>query len=69
MFLLHCSNCHHEWESVTENGTCDWCGGNSRMLVEHHWDLKNMFEIVKDFCKKYKKKKSLDSKNKKADKH
>jgi len=31
MPLLHCDNCHHEWEG--EKGSkCDWCGGGSYVL-------------------------------------
>ena len=43
MFLLHCQKCHHEWESSKKEGTCDWCGAGSYLLVEHHFDL---FKII-----------------------
>ncbi len=33
MPLLHCSKCHHEWESVKESDTCSWCKSPS-ILIE-----------------------------------
>lgn len=32
MPLLHCTECHHEWESSEDEEECDWCGGDSYML-------------------------------------
>jgi len=35
MPLLHCSKCHHEWESASElNGACDWCGALGYVLAK-----------------------------------
>jgi len=55
MYLLHCKKCHHEWESVKEIGTCDWCGAGSYLLQEHHFDIIKIFEIIKAFMNKDKK--------------
>jgi hypothetical protein len=37
MPLLHCSNCHHEYESYKdnwENDLCDWCGCTPYLLKD-----------------------------------
>jgi len=31
MPLLHCVNCHHEWEGE-KSSKCNWCGGGSYIL-------------------------------------
>ena len=31
MPLLHCEDCHHEWEG-SRDSKCDWCGGESYVL-------------------------------------
>jgi|WetSurMetagenome_2_1015567.scaffolds.fasta_scaffold06458_14 hypothetical protein len=33
MPLLHCKDCHHEWEG-NKSSRCDWCGGKSYILQE-----------------------------------
>ena len=43
MPLLHCKNCHHEWEDISKEGKCSWCGGGSDVLVEKI-ELEEMFE-------------------------
>lgn len=25
MPLWHCARCHHEWEGMDRDSTCDWC--------------------------------------------
>jgi len=34
MPILHCKNCHHEWESPHSKEFCDWCGSDSYMIKE-----------------------------------
>lgn len=37
MPLLHCSHCHHEYESYRkdwENDKCDWCGHLPYLIKE-----------------------------------
>jgi len=34
MPLMHCMECHHEWESTTEESLCDWCGAAGYVLEE-----------------------------------
>lgn len=46
VFLLHCKECHHEWESSEKVGICDWCGAGSYLLQEHHFDLSKILKIL-----------------------
>ena len=32
MPLMHCMDCHHEWESTSDNSLCGWCGGGAYVL-------------------------------------
>lgn len=34
MPLLHCNECHHEWEATSKGEKCDWCGADSYVLEE-----------------------------------
>jgi len=34
MPLMHCSKCHHEWESVDKESRCDWCGADGKVLED-----------------------------------
>jgi hypothetical protein len=31
MPILHCKECHHEWEGSADS-KCDWCGAGSTIL-------------------------------------
>lgn len=46
MPLLHCSNCHHEWESASFNESCDWCGAVSYVLTKKN-PLEKMLDRIK----------------------
>lgn len=35
MPLLHCHECHHEFEAVSKDDQCDWCGAPAYILKEH----------------------------------
>jgi len=60
MYILHCKECHHEWESAEDNGICDWCGAGSYFLSEHHFDVFKILEILKKINKEKKIVKFLD---------
>jgi hypothetical protein len=47
MPLLHCSKCHHEWESASFNESCDWCGAVSYVLTEKN-PLEKMLDRIKE---------------------
>ena len=32
MPLMHCMECHHEWESTSDKSLCDWCGSAGYVL-------------------------------------
>lgn len=32
MPLMHCMECDHEWESVTDQSLCGWCGAGGYVL-------------------------------------
>ena len=34
MPLMHCKDCHHEWESIDEKKPCDWCSAEGYVLEE-----------------------------------
>ena len=34
MPLMHCMECHHEWESTHHESLCDWCGEAGYILEE-----------------------------------
>ena len=34
MPLMHCSKCHHEWESIDKESLCDWCGAPGKVLED-----------------------------------
>ena len=42
MPLLHCSVCHHEWETMEKDDKCDWCGEGGYVLKEK--------TELEDFC-------------------
>lgn len=47
MPLLHCNECHHEWECTTKKPKCNWCGGDFYIL-----EKQTSFEkFVKDLLK------------------
>lgn len=43
MPLLHCKECHHEWEG-NFHSKCDWCGADSFILKE----LTDLEELLHD---------------------
>lgn len=63
MPLLHCSNCHHEYEGIDYKEICDWCGSPGYIIDEktpvekmceeiektgvHNW-LDNIKKEIKD---------------------
>jgi len=47
MPLLHCKDCHHEFE-WNEIRSCDWCGGDSYVLEEETSFEKFMKILLKD---------------------
>ena len=51
MYLLHCKKCHHEWESVEDEGICDWCGAGSYPLAEHSFDILKIFKSIVQILK------------------
>lgn len=39
MPLMHCMECHHEWESTSDRSLCDWCGAGGYVLEkETHFE-------------------------------
>lgn len=34
MPLMHCNDCHHEFEAVESTKKCDWCGAEAHILEE-----------------------------------
>lgn len=48
MPLLHCVNCHHEWESVSRYSKCDWCGADGD-VIEEKTPLERMAESLDAF--------------------
>ena len=53
MPLLHCNECHHEWEGKKEE-KCSWCGKDSYVLEE-----KTSFELFVESMNKEKPTKEL----------
>jgi hypothetical protein len=58
MPLLHCDDCHHEWEG-SKNSKCDWCGGKAYVLANEtqfekfvKYDLHRIIHIWKSRFKK-----------------
>lgn len=60
MPLLHCKECHHEWEGEFHS-QCDWCGAESYILEEqtelekliHDKDkIKQIIEYVKKLSRR-----------------
>lgn len=48
MPLLHCTNCHHEWESTSRTSKCDWCGAAGE-VIEEKTPLERMAEALDGF--------------------
>jgi hypothetical protein len=46
MPLLHCNNCHYEWEG-NSNSKCDWCG-SSGYSIELQTSLERCIESWKE---------------------
>jgi hypothetical protein len=34
MPYLHCTECHHEYEAISKDQKCDWCGSKGYVLEE-----------------------------------
>lgn len=50
MPLLHCSNCHHEYECYDENwkrDLCDWCGATPYKLKDKT-ELELMCDVIEE---------------------
>jgi DNA-directed RNA polymerase subunit RPC12/RpoP len=30
----HCTKCHHEFEAIEKEASCDWCGAPGKILEE-----------------------------------
>jgi len=48
MPLLHCSNCHHEWEFIGddwEHDYCDWCG-STPYKIANKADIEKMENML-----------------------
>ena len=45
MPLLHCRECHHEWESVDFLSDCNWCG-NKNYILKDKTSLEEMIEEI-----------------------
>lgn len=57
MPLLHCSNCHHEYESYNEDwehDLCDWCG-STPYLIKEKTELELMVESADELIEILKK--------------
>lgn len=54
MPLMHCTKCHHEWESLSKDSHCDWCGAESYKLKEKT-ELEKLSENSMDIIKESKK--------------
>jgi len=57
MPLLHCSNCHHEYESYEkdwEKDLCDWCG-HIPYLIKEKTELELMVENADELLEMLKK--------------
>jgi len=46
MSIMHCMECHHEWESTSQKSLCDWCGAGGYVL-KSKTDLEKMLEMWK----------------------
>lgn len=47
MPLMHCMECHHEWESTTGKSLCDWCGAGGYTLKKTT-EFEEMIVAIKD---------------------
>ena len=47
MPYLHCSNCHHEYEAIDENETCNWCGSHGYVL-EKETPLESLLKEISE---------------------
>ena len=58
MPLLHCKECHHEWEGMPDE-KCDWCGAESFTLEEQTpldkllADKENLARLVNKLIKEW----------------
>jgi len=46
MPLMHCNDCHHEWDSTSDKSLCDWCGESGYILDPQ--------SLLDKFCEKLK---------------
>ena len=54
MPLMHCMECHHEWESTDEKSLCGWCGAAGYVLKDKT-GLERLCENLPEVMKKVKK--------------
>lgn len=47
MPLMHCEDCHHEWETIETKSLCAWCGAKGYIL-EEKTSLDRFMEKIKD---------------------
>ena len=52
-YILHCTKCHHEWETFdNDKEKCDWCGAESYVLTtKKPYDLFKIYEYLKSIRK------------------
>jgi Zn finger protein HypA/HybF involved in hydrogenase expression len=45
---LKCKKCQHEWDSVSSESKCEWCGSDGKVLEEETVFEKFAEEVLKD---------------------
>ena len=45
---LKCRKCHHEWDDVSPNSKCSWCGSEGKVLEEKTSFEKFVEMVLKD---------------------
>jgi hypothetical protein len=44
MPYVHCSQCHHEWETSDCQSRCDWCGAPAGKILEKRTPLEKYIQ-------------------------
>lgn len=44
MPYVHCSNCHHEWETTDLDETCSWCKASIGRVLEEETPLEKTID-------------------------
>ena len=55
MPLMHCMECHHEWEATDKKSLCGWCGAGGYVLKDQT-DLEQLIERLPEVMEKLRKK-------------